>query len=115
MSFNSISLIVCVYKFCLTYPQIVPRITFMPAEGNSTTSNATENLVNDSHADSLFVNRVKIARRYGVCQRTIQNMAARRILPFYKWGRCVRFKISECDAALERFKRDAVSMKGVNQ
>lgn len=40
----------------------------------------------------------------GLSKRTIQDMAARRELPVYKIGKCVRFRVSELDAWLEERK-----------
>jgi hypothetical protein len=90
-------------------------MVFVEEAINSKQRSAIENLDNDFHAESLFVNRETIARRYDVSPRTVSNWMKDRSLPFYKRGRCARFKISECDAAWEGFKRDSISMKGVNQ
>jgi len=38
-----------------------------------------------------------------------------RTLPYYKRGRCIRFKVSECDAAWGRFKRDCITITGGHQ
>lgn len=99
----------------LTLRQVVAKMGFMPTVENETLQDkATENLANGSHPENPFVNRNRIASRYAVCERTIQNMMRKRILPYHKVGRCVRFKISDCDAAWERFKRDSIAMKGVS-
>lgn len=46
----------------------------------------------------------QIADYYGCDVRTITNFMRRRILPYVKTGRFVRFNIIECDQAMERFK-----------
>ena len=48
-----------------------------------------------------------LAQRYQVSARCIQYWVARKILPVVKIGRCVRFNIPACDAALARFERKA--------
>ena len=101
------------YKFYLTLCQGVSIIALMSeTKHEQQNDKAIENLANNSHHETPFVNRLQIARRYGVCERTIQNMMRTRAIPYRKFGRCVRFKVVECDAALERFKRDFITVKG---
>ena len=100
-------------KFCLTKQKIDAILILMSVTEHETKNDkAIENLANDSHLETPFVNATKIARRYGVCRRTIHSMMQRRVLPYHKIGRCVRFKVSDCDLALEQFKRDSIVMKG---
>jgi hypothetical protein len=88
------------YKFVLTSCQVLPILTYMShSEHEQQNDKASENLANNSYSVTPFVNRVQIARRYGVCERTIQNMMRMRAIPYHKLGRCVRFKVSDCDTA----------------
>ena len=51
-----------------------------------------------------LVNRDEIAARYSVSLRTITNWEQRRILPYIKIGRLVRFDTERCDRALATFE-----------
>ncbi len=55
--------------------------------------------------EQKLVNKDKIAYRYAMSPRTIQELMSQGILPFHKIGYMVRFDPEECDRALERFKR----------
>jgi hypothetical protein len=57
------------------------------------------------NSPSLWRNKRQMAAHYGCDIRTITNFMRRRILPFVKIGRFVRFDIGECDQAMERYKR----------
>jgi hypothetical protein len=46
----------------------------------------------------------EIAVYYKCSVRSISNFMRRRILPFIKIGRFVRFEAGECDLAMEKFK-----------
>jgi excisionase family DNA binding protein len=47
----------------------------------------------------------RLAERYRVSARTIQNWTARKVLPSLKIGRAVRYNVAACDKALARFER----------
>lgn len=51
-----------------------------------------------------LLNRDEIAARYSVSLRTITNWEQRRILPYIKIGRLVRFDTERCDRALAAFE-----------
>lgn len=51
---------------------------------------------------SDWTDRNGLAAHLKVSTRHIQNQQRRRIIPYYKQGRCVRFRISEVEAALKR-------------
>ena len=90
----------CINKFVLTTCQMFPTMFHMSETEHETKNDkATENLANDSHRETPFVNLEKIACRYGVCERTIQNMKRKRQIPYHKFGRCIRFKVADCDKA----------------
>ncbi len=63
---------------------------------------------------SEFVNNVgwvkksDLAKHLSLSVRSIDNLIARRAVPFVRLGRSVRFKISDVDRALERFTRKEV-------
>jgi excisionase family DNA binding protein len=61
------------------------------------------NAENSNKLDRRLVNKKRIARRFGVSERTIQDWMESK-LPHYKVGYLVRFDEAECDAAMERFK-----------
>jgi len=50
---------------------------------------------------SPWRDKAGIASYYGVCERTITNLVAKRQIPFKKLGRCIRFNIHTCDKAFE--------------
>lgn len=49
-----------------------------------------------------FVTKDALARRYGVCGRTIEKWMKARILIFLKVKRVVRFHVQGCDDALRK-------------
>ncbi len=49
-----------------------------------------------------FVTKDVLARRYGVCDRTIEKWMKARILVFLKIRRVVRFHVQGCDEALRK-------------
>ena len=49
-----------------------------------------------------FVTKDALARRYGVCGRTIEKWMKARILIFLKVKRVVRFHVQGCDEALRK-------------
>jgi len=55
--------------------------------------------------EQKLVNKQKIAHRYDVSQRTIQDWMETKDFPFHKIGYMVRFNPEECDRALDRFKK----------
>jgi excisionase family DNA binding protein len=49
--------------------------------------------------------KAEMAEYYRCDIRTITNLMRRRVLPFVKIGRLVRFNPAECDEAMQKFKR----------
>ena len=49
-----------------------------------------------------FVTKETLARRYGVCDRTIEKWMKAGILIFLKVNRVVRFHVEGCDDALRK-------------
>ena len=53
----------------------------------------------------------EIADHYRCDLRTITNLMRRRILPFVKIGRILRFNIEECDRAMNKYKRPSMLLQ----
>ena len=57
-------------------------------------------------SDEGLVNKKAIASRYGISLRKVDYLREQEILPWYELPpRCIRFKPSECDAAMARYRR----------
>lgn len=53
-----------------------------------------------------LVDKKAIARRYGISVRKVDYLREQQVLPWYELPpRCIRFKPSECDAAMARYRR----------
>jgi len=48
-----------------------------------------------------LIKKAVVALRLNITVRTVDNWMARRIVPYYKMGRCVRFRWSEIEAHLQ--------------
>ena len=59
-------------------------------------------------ANSRFTNKLGVAQRYATSIRTVDNWMRRRILPYVKVGRVVRFDVERCDRALAAFESKSV-------
>jgi excisionase family DNA binding protein len=57
--------------------------------------------------DRKLVNKKTIAERYGISERTVQDWMVQGFMPFYKLGYIVRFDPTECDEAIERFRKNS--------
>lgn len=56
-----------------------------------------------------LVNKKAIASRYGISPRKVDYLREQKILPWYELPpRCIRFKPSECDAAIAHYRRGGV-------
>lgn len=63
--------------------------------------------------DSL-VDKKEIARRYGVCLRTVTEWMRKRVIPYVKVSaKIVRFDSEKCDIALERFEVKSICDKEI--
>jgi excisionase family DNA binding protein len=56
-------------------------------------------------AESPWRKKAEIAQYYRCDIRTITNLMRRRILPFVRIGRLVRFHVAECDEAMAKYQR----------
>jgi hypothetical protein len=53
-----------------------------------------------------LVDKKAIASRYGISVRKVDYLREQKVLPWYELpARCIRFKPSECDAAMARYRR----------
>lgn len=57
---------------------------------------------NSPGVQAPFVTKGTLARRYGVCDRTIEKWMKAGILIFLKVNRVVRFHVEGCDEALRK-------------
>jgi hypothetical protein len=51
-----------------------------------------------------WLNKTQIARHFKCSTRHINKLMNRRILPFLKLGRFVRFDLAACDQALKKYQ-----------
>ena len=58
-----------------------------------------------NNSESGWVTKPVIARHCSLSLRSIDNAVARRMIPFAKFGKAIRFRIADVDRALERFVR----------
>jgi hypothetical protein len=49
--------------------------------------------------------KAEVADHFRCDVRTITNLMSRRVLPFVKIGRFVRFDLTECDLAMKKYER----------
>jgi excisionase family DNA binding protein len=52
-----------------------------------------------------WVRKPTLAQHLAISVRSIDNLIARRAIPFARFGRSVRFRIADVDRALEKFVR----------
>ena len=55
-----------------------------------------------------FTKKPGLAKGLQVSQRTVSTLMQKRIIPYYKIGGLVLFKVSEVEAALAKYKVKAV-------
>jgi hypothetical protein len=60
------------------------------------------------HNENVWVTRAKLARHFAFSLRTVANLQKRRVLPYVKIGRLVRFNINKCEQALIQFERKSI-------
>jgi hypothetical protein len=75
------------------------------ADGATQTSSSGLNPAT-TQSDEGLVNKKAIASRYGISLRKVDYLREQKVLPWYELPpRCIRFKPSECDAAMTRYRR----------
>lgn len=66
----------------------------------------------------LYLRPDEAAKLLGISRRSLSNLQKRRVLPFHRIGRIVIFKRTDIEAALSRFRINAVGetlIKPVNR
>lgn len=61
-----------------------------------------------SQIESRYLRHEAAAKRLGICPRTLSIWQRKRIVPFRKIGRAVLFRSDELDAAVDRFRVNAI-------
>ena len=56
-----------------------------------------------------WVPKDTIAKHLSISVRSVDNLVARRAIPFARFGRSIRFRIADVDRALERLVRKEVT------
>ena len=64
----------------------------------------TSQPIDNNGAGKTWKTKREIASHFQCNIRTISKLMKRRILPYVKIGRVVRFDVVECDQALEKYK-----------
>ena len=62
-------------------------------------------------SENPWTDKEGVAAHFGCSVRHISNQMKQRRLPFYRFGRCVRFKIPECEEALRAYRVDNVCVR----
>lgn len=62
-----------------------------------------------TNAESRWRDKKGIAAYFGVSPRHITNLQRRRILPFVKFGRVVRFDVRACDEAAKALEMKSIA------
>jgi excisionase family DNA binding protein len=57
---------------------------------------------------NCWMTREQIAQHFGISIRTVANLQRRRVLPFVKVGRLVRFNKNKCEQALIQFETQSI-------
>ena len=58
--------------------------------------------------ENVWVTREKIAQHFGCSVRTVANLQKRRVFSFVKVGRLVRFNLTKCEQAFEKFESKSI-------
>jgi hypothetical protein len=58
--------------------------------------------------ENVWVTRQQIAQHFGFSVRTVANLQRRRVFPFIKIGRLVRFDQKKCEQALIKFENQSI-------
>jgi hypothetical protein len=74
------------------------------AEANDARANGSVPVGNGG--DQPYVDKKRLAHRYGISERKVDYLRERGVIPWHLIPpRSVRFKVAECDQALERYRR----------
>ncbi len=73
---------------------------------NAATQTKSSAMPDTSQSNDGLVNKKAIANRYGISLRKVDYLREQKVLPWYELPpRCIRFKPSECDTAMARYRR----------
>jgi excisionase family DNA binding protein len=61
-----------------------------------------------ANAAKTWKTKMEIADHFQCHIRTVTKLMKRRILPFVKIGRLVRFDLAECDRVMERYRSKTI-------
>ncbi len=64
--------------------------------------------IKSNPAAAQWLNKAEIADHYKCSERHINKLMERRVLPFLKMGRFVRFELAACDQAMRRYETRSV-------
>jgi len=65
---------------------------------------------------SKWRTRIEIAEHFHISIRSVTNLTRRRVLPYVKIGKIVRFDVSACERALAGFEcKSATTVKGARE
>jgi len=70
--------------------------------------NSMQNEDNNKPLPVDWVNKSDIARHFKCSVRHVNELMNRRILPFLKIGRFVRFDLAACDEAMKKYQTDSL-------
>lgn len=57
-----------------------------------------------SEPQQRWLSAIQLAAHLGISRRSVSNLMRRRVLPFVKIGRLLRFDIESCERALRQFE-----------
>ena len=79
---------------------------------NTATQTKSSPMPDTSQSNDGLVNKKAIASRYGISLRKVDYLREQKVLPWYELPpRCIRFKPSECDAAMACYRRGGVGVE----
>ena len=56
----------------------------------------------------IWLTKEQIAERFKCSIRTVTNLSRRKILPYYRLGRLIRYRAEECDEALSKVRSASI-------
>lgn len=78
----------------------------LAADAKETTARTNGAAPDGNGGDQPYVDKKRLAHRYGISERKVDYLREQGVLPWHLIPpRSVRFKVVECDQALERYRR----------
>ena len=65
-------------------------------------------VIDGARGKGRWTNRKGIAHHFAILERSVSNLTSRRVLPFVKVGRIVRFDVLACESAFRAFETRSV-------